>query len=106
MKRVNICRCGGKKHLRNAWCIEFARRDRARISAVREIRQAVEFAERLLIFKSNGHKTLTSDGYIEMCSALRRRPRENFVDYCMRVRGQYAPDHKIRRLRLKKGVRV
>lgn len=66
-------------------------------ATVKEIRDAVEFMERLVIFKSNRHRNLSDYGPFE------RLPRESFVDYCVRVRRyEFAADHKLPRLRMRK----
>jgi hypothetical protein len=64
---------------------------------VAEIRDAVEFLERLTIFKTNRHKNLSS-GF----EPIIRLPRESFVNYALRVKAAFPPDHKLPRLRMRK----
>ena len=64
----------------------------------KEIREAVEFMERLVILKSNRYQNLSHYGPVG------RRPRENFVDYCLRVRPMFSA-FGLKRLPLRKRAR-
>ena len=64
---------------------------------LKEQRDAVEFFERLTLFKTNGFRNLSS-----IIEPIARKPREHFVDYCIRVRAQYRPEHKLPRRRLRR----
>jgi hypothetical protein len=48
-----------------------------------EERHAVEFLERLVLLKTNGRHRLAA------FEPIRRRPREHFVDYALRVRSSF-----------------
>lgn len=64
----------------------------------KEIKEAAEFYERLVILKTNRHMNLTNPGY----TPIARWPRESFVDYVIRVRAAFPKNHKLPRLRVKK----
>jgi hypothetical protein len=65
-------------------------------ATTKEIREAVEFMERLVILKSNRHRNLSDYGPVA------RRSRESFVNYCLRVRrNHYAKNHKLPRLKMR-----
>jgi hypothetical protein len=67
-----------------------------------EIRAAVEFLERLVLLKTNGGMNLSSPGY----EPIWRRPRESFVNYALRVKRNFKPDHKLPRKRLKRNAKL
>lgn len=52
-----------------------------------EIREAIEFYERLVILKTNRHYNLSSGTH----EPLSRKPRESFVDYALRIRREGFP---------------
>lgn len=62
----------------------------------KEIRDAIEFMERLMILKSNRWRSLSDFGPIA------RKRRETFVNYCLRARTHFPLDHNPPRLRLRK----
>jgi hypothetical protein len=66
----------------------------------KEMRDAIEFFERLTLFKTNGYRNLSS-----IIEPIARKPREHFVDYCVRVRAAYPVDHKLPRQRLRRRAR-
>jgi hypothetical protein len=65
---------------------------------IQKIRDSMEFYERLVLFKSNGHHNLSNAVY----EPIVRQSRESFVDYVLRVREAFPPDHTLPRLRLRK----
>lgn len=63
----------------------------------RRLRKAVAFVERLTRVKSNRHHGIIAEG-----GGLARRPREHFLDYCLRVQEAFPKDHKLPSVRLRK----
>lgn len=65
-------------------------------ATAREIRDAVAFVERLTIYKTNGRNRIEAFG-----GGLSRRPRESFVNYCLRVRAGFPASHHLPTVRLR-----
>lgn len=62
----------------------------------RELRNALEFYERIVLFKTNGKCDLS-----RTYPPIIRKPREHFADYVIRVRAAFPVGHKLPRRRLR-----